>query len=110
MKKNSNASELAARIAAAARQPAGMSSVPTPLQATEEPQAKPTATKAAETPAKAKKAKQKPQQQQTIPITLRPDSNLWNKFVLKASERTKEEGRVVSAQQIMLETLERSEA
>ncbi len=107
MKKNSNASDLAARIAAAAKQPAGMSSVPTPPQAIQEPPAKPTPTKAAEPLAKAKKAKQK---QQTIPITLRPDSNLWNKFVLKASERTREEGRVVSAQQIMLETLERSDA
>jgi hypothetical protein len=114
MKKNSNASELAARIAAAARQPAGMTSVPTPPQATQEPSPKPTPTKAVETTAKTstvvKKAKQKPQAQQTIPITLRPDANLWNKFVLKASERTKEEGRVVSAQQIMLEALERSDA
>jgi hypothetical protein len=109
MKKNSNASDLAARIAAAAKQPAGMSSVPTPPQAAQEPPTKPAATKAADVPAKTKKAKEK-QPQQTIPITLRPDSNLWNKFVLKASERTKEEGRVVSAQQIMLEALERSEA
>jgi hypothetical protein len=31
-----------------------------------------------------------------------------NKFVIKASQRTVEEGRVVSAQQIMLEALERS--
>jgi hypothetical protein len=45
-----------------------------------------------------------------VPITLRPASNLWNRFVLKASERTREEGRVVSAQQIMLEALERSDA
>jgi hypothetical protein len=34
---------------------------------------------------------------------------LLNKYVLKASERTREEGRVVSAQQIMLEVLERSD-
>lgn len=43
-----------------------------------------------------------------MPITLRPSSDLWNRFVLKAAERTREEGRVVSAQQIILEALERS--
>jgi len=106
MKKNRDATELAARIAAAARQPAGTSSVPTAPQATPEPPAKPAVTQAA--PAKPKKAKVK--EPQTVPITLRPDSALLNKFVLKASERTREEGRVVSAQQIMLEALERSDA
>jgi hypothetical protein len=108
MKKNSNASELAARIAAAARQPAGMSSVPAPPQVVLETPPKPAAAKTVAEPVKPKKAKQK--EPQTIPITLRPDSALWNKFVLKASERTREEGRVVSAQQIMLEALERSDA
>lgn len=108
MKKNRDASELAARIAAAARQPAGMSSVPAPPQAAPEPPAKPAATRPAAESGKPKKAKVK--EPQTVPITLRPDSALLNKFVLKASERTREEGRVVSAQQIMLEALERSDA
>ncbi len=108
MKKNSNSSDLAARLSAAAKQPAGMSSVPAPIQAAPEPQAKPAVAASAAAPAKPKKAKLK--EPQTIPITLRPDSNLWNRFVLKASERTREEGRVVSAQQIMLEALERSDA
>jgi hypothetical protein len=108
MKKNREASELAARLAAAARQPAGTSSVPMPPQITAEPAAKPTIARAAAEPAKQKKTKMK--EPQTVPITLRPDSALWNKFVLKASERTREEGRVISAQQIMLEALERSDA
>ncbi len=108
MKKSSNASDLAARIAAAAKQPAGMSSVPTPSQAIPEPAEKPVVAQATPEPVKAKKAK--PKEPQTIPITLRPDSALWNKFVLKASERTRQEGRVVSAQQIMLETLEGADA
>ena len=82
--------------------------MPASIQAAAEPQVKPPVTESAATPAKPKKAKVK--EPQTIPITLRPDSNLWNKFVLKASERTREEGRVVSAQQIMLEALERSDA
>ena len=107
MKKNREASELAARLAAAARQPAGMSSVPTTPQTAPEPPAKPTIARAAAEPAKPTKIKAK--EPQTVPITLRPDSALWNKFVLKASERTREEGRVISAQQIMLEALERSD-
>jgi hypothetical protein len=108
MKKSRDASELAARIAAAAQQPAGMSSVPTLTQAAPQPPAKPAEMREAAQPAKVKKSKVK--EPQTVPITLRPDSALWNKFVLKASERTREEGRVVSAQQIMLEALERSDA
>ena len=110
MKKNREASELAARLAAAAQQPAGTTSVPTTPahQAIQEPPVKPAVSKVAAEPTRAKKTK--PKETQTIPITLRPDSNLWHKFVLKASERTREEGRVVSAQQIMLETLERSDA
>jgi hypothetical protein len=108
MKKHRDASELAARIAAAARQPAGMSSVPTPPQAAPETPVRPAIARTAAEPAKPKKTKVK--EPQTVPITLRPDSALLNKFVLKASERTREEGRVVSAQQIMLEALERSDA
>jgi hypothetical protein len=108
MKKNSNASDLAARLSAAAKQPAGMSSVPAHIQTAPEPQAKPAVAGSVAAPAKAKKTKVK--EPQTVPITLRPDSSLWNRFVIKASERTREEGRVVSAQQIMLEALERSDA
>jgi hypothetical protein len=108
MKKNRDASELAARIAAAAKQPAGMSSVPMSPQTAPEPPAKAAIARAAAEPEKPKKARVK--EPQTVPITLRPDSALWNKFVLKASERTREEGRVVSAQQIILEALERSDA
>jgi hypothetical protein len=108
MKKNRDASELAARITAAARQPAGMSSVPTPPQAVPEPPARPAQTRVSAEIPKTKTAN--PKEPQTVPITLRPNSALLNKFVLKASERTREEGRVVSAQQIMLEALERSDA
>lgn len=108
MKKNRDASDLAARIAAAAKQPAGMSSVPVPTVAVAEPPTKSPVVAPAPAPSKPKKTKAK--EAQTVPITLRPDSNLWNKFVMKASERTREEGRVISAQQIMLEALERSGA
>ena len=96
MKKNRDSSDLAARIAAAASQPAGRGSVPKPPPA------------AAPAPMPSKPKKTKPAEPDTVPITLRPSSALLNKFVIKASERTREEGRVVSAQQIMIEALERS--
>lgn len=107
MKKNQGSSELAAKIAAAANQPAGRSSVPaatlvSPQRGTVEP---------VPAPSKRKKADSKKTEQKgadTKAITLRPTSALLNTFVLKASERTREEGRVISAQEIMLETLERS--
>jgi len=110
MKKNPNASDLAARLSAAAQQPAGMSAVPASTITVREQPAKAAAGDTTVEPLKAKKTKVKAKEPQTVPITLRPDTNLWNKFVIKASERTREEGRVVSAQQIMLETLERSDA
>jgi hypothetical protein len=114
MKKNRDSSDLAARIAAAASQPAGRSSAPKPAPAPAQPPVlvssmpadKATAT--APAPARAKAKKTKPAEPDTVPITLRPSSALLSKFVFKASERTREEGRVISAQQIMIEALERS--
>jgi hypothetical protein len=107
MKKNRDSSELAARISAAASQPAGTGSVPAPVLVSPTPVAK--APAAAPAPARSKATKTKPAEPDTVPITLRPSSALLSKFVLKAAERTREEGRVVSAQQIILETLERSD-
>ncbi len=107
MKKNRDSSELAARIAAAARQPAGTSSTPVPVLVSSIPAAKESVAESAPTRSKSKKTK--PKEPDTVPITLRPSSALLNKFVLKASERTREEGRVISAQQIMLEALERGD-
>src|SRR5215467_10621915 len=102
MKKNRDSSDLAARIAAAVRQPAGTGAVPAPVLVAAAPTPKPSVA-----PIRAKQKKAKPETD-TVPITLRPSSALLSKFVLKAAERTREEGRVVSAQQIMLEALERS--
>jgi hypothetical protein len=42
---------------------------------------------------------------ETVGITLRPESELLNRYVLAAAERTRKEGKVISAQQIMLEVL-----
>lgn len=109
MKKSRDASDLAARIAAAASKPAGASSTEPSITAPPAVITRP----ASETPPSARPSKTKatkPKPPETVPITLRPSNSLLNKFVLRASERTREEGRVVSAQQIMLETLERSDA
>jgi hypothetical protein len=112
MKKNRDSSELAARIAAAASQPAGRSSAPAPASVAPSPpvlvSSTPVAKAPAAAPARSKAKKTKPAEPDTVPITLRPSSALLSKFVFKASERTREEGRVISAQQIMIEALERS--
>jgi hypothetical protein len=109
MKKNSNSSDLAARITAAARQPAGTKPVPVPapVLVSPAPDENLPVAEAASAPMRTKGKKTKPKEPDTVPITLRPASALLNKYVLRAAERTREEGRVVSAQQIMLETLER---
>jgi hypothetical protein len=114
MKKNRDSSELAAKIAAAASQPAGRRSAPAPLTpsapapvlVSSTPADK--APAAAPAPVRSKAKKTKPAEPDTVPITLRPSSALLSKYVLKAAERTREEGRVISAQHIMIEALERS--
>lgn len=121
MKKNPNSSDLAARIVRAASQPAGRSAaaapedapVTAPVLVSSTPAAKPAQPVTlpavpATAPARSKAKKAKSSDPDTVPITLRPSSSLLSKFVLKAAERTREEGRVVSAQQIMIEALERS--
>jgi hypothetical protein len=108
MKKNLNSSDLAAKIAAAAKQPAGAASVSAPVLVSPAPADKPSVGEPVQKPTRSKQKNVKPKEPDTVPITLRPSSELLNKFVLKAAERTREEGRVVSAQQIMIEALERS--
>ena len=114
MKKNPDSSDLAARLAEAASQPAGRRSAPkpavvsapapVPVLVSTTPAEKATAA----VPARPTAKKAKPPEPDTVPITIRPSRALLNKFVIKATERTLEEGRVVSAQQIMMEALERS--
>jgi hypothetical protein len=55
-------------------------------------------------PPKSAKAKTLPD---TVGITLRPDRALLLRYTNEAADRTRKEGRVISAQQIMLEVLER---
>jgi hypothetical protein len=43
----------------------------------------------------------------TVGITLRPERDLLNRYTIAAADRTRKEGKVISAQQIMIEVLER---
>jgi hypothetical protein len=42
----------------------------------------------------------------TVAISLRPKRSTLERYTFAAAERTKKEGRVISAQQLMLEVLE----
>jgi hypothetical protein len=67
---------------------------------------RPEASEEAEAPRAKKAGKAKPVAD-TVGITLRPERELLNRYTMAAAERTKKEGRVVSAQEIMLEVLQR---
>jgi len=120
MKKHRDADELAARLTAAANQPPVV--IPLPVATQPKPQISsataPELGEAAGTPAREprrrKSVRTKGEQpdsgqrnDETVPISLRPHRDLLTRYVVAASERTRETGRVISAQQIMLERLER---
>jgi hypothetical protein len=104
MKPTRDAAALAASLTAAAN-----TSLPLPERAPAEvvamPQRKEAPAKADEPEAK-KQGKVK-QAADTVGITLRPERELLTRYTMAAAERTKKEGRVVSAQEIMLEVLHR---
>ena len=101
MKPSRDASALAASLTAAASAPLRLPERPPPEPANMS--APPVA--AAPSPRPARQPRAAPAA--TVGITLRPDSKLLNRYTLAAADRTREEGRVISAQQIMLEVLER---
>ena|SRR5579864_15496 len=118
MKKHRDADELAARLTAAANQPPVVVSFPVGTPPTQEVSPPPESTEAVSTsvgePRRRRAARAKPKQSgsdrandDTVPISLRPERELLTRYVVAASERTRETGRVISAQQIMLEILER---
>jgi hypothetical protein len=104
MKKHPIADELAARLTAAASQPPGMIGTPVVTSPVSEPTAE--ASRRTHSRAREKPSRVKEPEESTVPISLRPGQALWNRYVLAAAERTRKAGRVVSAQQIMLERLE----
>ena len=99
MKPNRSASELAARLATAASKPPALPTAP----AEEAPVVSTTTTAPMRRPAA---PKGRPATD-TIGISLRPARTLLHRYTIAAAERTRQTGRVVSAQEIMLEQLER---
>jgi hypothetical protein len=117
MKKHPEADALATRLAVAASQPVAVLPFPAPPSAEPEtapppPESEATSTDAAEAKdRRRRKARTRATpvdqpEDDTVPITLRPRREVWTRYVLPASERTRETGRVVSGQEIILERLE----
>jgi hypothetical protein len=105
MKKFRDADELAARIAAAANQPPVILVSPdlvsqAPTHAIDISEIQPELGQ--------RQKVTKLSDADTVPISLRPHRMLLNRYIMAAAERTREDGRVISAQQIMLEVLERA--
>jgi hypothetical protein len=107
MKPNRDASALADRLKAAASQPLPLpdtsANTNEPAQ-TDEPASARRPVKRVGQGAK-KEIKEPPSA--SVPITLRPSKDLLHRYTLAAAERTRQEGKVISAQQIMLEYLGR---
>jgi hypothetical protein len=116
MKKHPEADALAVRLAAAANQPPAIISFPVtePSAAeTQKPVDESSPVTAVEQPRRRsrRQARSKTQasnevQDDTHAISLRPRREVWTRYVLAAADRTRETGRVTSAQEIMLERLE----
>jgi len=100
MKQPRNVDDLAARLTTAATAPLQMLA-PASSQNVTAPAAPPVV--------KARKVSPKAKAE-TLGINLRPSRALFGRYVAMAADRSKETGRVVSAQQIMLEVLERGQA
>lgn len=106
MKKHRDADALAARIATAANQPPAIVANPPRVAGQRETRAEPE--QAASLKPTRKPRKTILSDGDTVGISLRPHRTLLSRYVLKAADRTREAGRVISAQEIMLEVLERS--
>lgn len=107
MRKYRDADELAARITAAASQPPAILAAPEPASGVPAPSSDAATEEQQRQPNRKQKETRQPDVD-TVPISLRPHRALLNRYIMAAAERTREEGRVISAQQIMLEVLERS--
>jgi hypothetical protein len=119
MKKHLQADALAARLTDAANKPPAILPFPTAapaevesatVTATVEPESH---SAPADESKRRKRRKTRTTEQfasvpedDTVPISLRPHRDLLMRYVIAASERARETGRVVSAQQIMLERLD----
>jgi hypothetical protein len=102
MKPHRDAAALAAALTTAAATPVALPPRASPTPANSD--ASPVAAPAEPKPTKASKLKAAPD---TVGITLRPDRALLIRYTNEAANRTRAEGKVISAQQVMLEVLER---
>jgi len=106
MKAAKGIDDLAARLTSAAAAPLVSAPTPAPAPAAPAIASTPVAERA---PAKRKatKAAAKKEAADTMQLTLRPTRALYGRYVAAAADRSRTEGRVVSAQEIMLEILEK---
>ena len=102
MKPSRDAAALAASLSSAAAAPLQPPQrIPVAANSSVAPTEKPAA------PTQPKKAAKTKAAPDTVGITLRPDRALLNRYTIAAADRTRKEGKVISAQQIMIEVLER---
>jgi hypothetical protein len=105
MKAAKGVDDLAARLTSAAATPlVAPAAAPAPAPAVTTPAATPAKR---ERKAVAKKDAAKKEATDTMQLTLRPTRTLYGRYVAAAADRSRQEGRVVSAQEIMLEILEK---
>jgi len=103
MKPHRDANELAARLGQAANKRVPLPE--TPLAPPPAPAPTPEAEKTVRSPTQ--KEKSAKTATETVAITLRPTRALLNRYTRAAAERTLKSGRVCSAQELILEVLER---
>ena len=117
VKQDRNSAALAAELLKAAKEPlplpekqsASVIAMPQRTESEATPPVKVAETEAS-APAEARRAKKPAKGKtvvETVAITLRPSRELLNDYTMAAAERTKTMGKVISAQEIMLEVLER---
>lgn len=114
MKQPKGVADLAARLGAAVTSPlvspAAVAPAPISLPEPAAAQAPAPARERARTAAKAVgKDAAKKEPADTMQLTLRPSRTLFARYVAAAADRSRQLGRVVSAQEIMLEILEKGE-
>ncbi len=105
MKPNHGAAALAAALTNAATAPLQMPErKPSGAALAEQPEA--VSNDALPLPQRSSRAPKMKELADTMQMTLRPRRELVESYVCEAAERSKREGRMISAQQIMLEVLE----
>jgi nucleoid-associated protein YgaU len=109
MKQPKKVEDLAASLLAASAAPLVSPAAPAPASepAAAEP---PAAQERTAAPAKAaEKGKGKKEPADTMQLTLRPTRTLYGRYVAAAADRSRQAGRMVTPQEVMLEILEKGE-